>query len=428
MKEMASDQIAGAVERLAEIAENIGQQSAEVRSYSSVYGRFWVVPRSVREALRWAEAVRQCAATGGVQLGMGVTVGRIEVTEDLLKQNVAGMAINHAARLAFLDGNDGRIAVDEEVVSDATDAGQPYTSDAFSTIQSGKVKRTELHYHWLERPAPAVATAPSSQVPETLAQVVVYDIARFSEKPQRDLVSSVEDLRHAVRRSLESTGLARWTDAGGLWYAPAGDGGVIVFGPERSRAAWSFAQALLAHTADRVPIRIGIASGIVVVVDKNLPVGKGVLQADRLSGLAEVGQPCVSKRFWKSLEDYEKRDCIVNSIPEDDEAFKVHKRGAAEQASQQPATLASEPFQQAGAVREPVPALDRRALVRFLSQLAPPSWATYLASVDRAAAYVSQNVTVAEQAAQLIRWAESSTGPGLEVLWTTAKEQFPNFR
>jgi class 3 adenylate cyclase len=325
LADIASDRIAGAIECLARVAEDVGQERPEVLTYSSVYGRFWVVPRSVREVLRCAEAVLEAAAAGGVRLGVGITVGRIEVTQDLLEENLAGMAINHAARLAFLDGNEGCIAVDEEVVGDATDAG-PFTAASFSSPQAGKVKRTELRYRWLERPSPSIAEVPSSQVSDTLAQVVVYDIVRFSEMPQRDLVRAVEDLRHAVRRSLESAGLVRWTDGDDLWYAPAGDGGVVVFGPERGRAVWSFVQALLAHTADRVPVRVGIASGIVVVVGENLPVGKGVLRADRLSGLAEVGQPCVSQRFWKLLDDHEKENWLSEPMSEDTEALKVRKR------------------------------------------------------------------------------------------------------
>ena len=427
LADMASDRIAGAVERLASIDGTLCQQNPEIRPYSSVYGRFWVVPRSVREALHCADAVVEAAAAGGVRLGMGVTVGRIEVTEDLLEKNVAGMAINHAARLAFLDGNEGRIAVDEEVVEDATDAG-PFTVASFSSPQAGRVKQTELRYRWLERPSLTVAEAPSSQVPDTLAQVVVYDITRFSELPQRDLVRSVEDLKHAVRRSLESAGLAGWVDGGGLWYAPAGDGGVVVFGPERGRAAWSFAQALLAHTADRVPVRVGIASGVVVVVDKNLPVGKGVLRADRLSGLAEVGQPCVSQRFWKSLDDHEKEDWLSNPVPEDAEAFKIQKRMVTGLHPQGAREVASVPTRQIETACESVPDLDRGVLVAFLSRLAPPSWATFLASIPGAAASVSHNLPIPEQVGQLIRWAESPDGPRLERLWLAAKGQFPNFR
>ena len=153
IKEMASDRIAGAVERLALIGDDVCRRNPEIRPYSSVYGRFWVVQRSVRLALGCAESILEAAAAAGVGLGIGVTVGRIEVTQDLLEENVAGMAINHAARLAFLEGNEGRIAVDDEVIGDAVDAG-PFTVASFSSLQAGKVKRTELRYRWLERPSP----------------------------------------------------------------------------------------------------------------------------------------------------------------------------------------------------------------------------------------------------------------------------------
>ncbi|HEX8199144.1 MAG TPA: hypothetical protein VF590_01560 [Isosphaeraceae bacterium] len=424
IKDMASDRIAGAVERLAQIGDDVRRKNPEILTYSSVYGRFWVVPRSVRQALRCAESVLESAAVVGVGLGMGITVGRIEVTQDLLEENVAGMAINHAARLAFLDENEGRIAVDDVVVDDAVEAG-PFTIKSFSSPQSGKVKRTELLYRWLERPSPALAEAPSSDVSETLAQVVVYDIVRFSEMSQRDLVRSVEDLRHAVRRSLESAGLAKWTDGDGLWYAPAGDGGVVVFGPERGRAAWSFAQALLAHTADRVPVRLGIASGIVVVVDANRPVGKGVLRADRLSGLAEVGQPCVSQRFWRSLDDHEKEDWLSTPLPEDTEGLKVQKRAVAGRHSSRVEEAASDAELKppTGTGREEAPNHDRGTLVETLERLTPSDFASVVTRIPGAASHISRHGTVSEHVAELLRWAESSTGPGLP----TVEDALRNF-
>jgi class 3 adenylate cyclase len=263
------------------------------------------------------------AAEAGIGLGIGVTVGRLEVTEDLLEENVAGIAINHAARLAFMDANQCRIAVDEEVVGYAIDAGRPFSTESFGGQESGKVKLTQLRFRWLKRLTPQLGEAPFSETDDLLAHIVVYDIVQFSQMEQRDLVQSVEDLRHAVRRSLESTGLARWADVDELAYAPAGDGGVIVFGPERGRAAWSFVKALLAHTADRVSVRLGIATGIVIVVGKNLPVGKGVIRADFLSGLAEVGHPCVSSQFWRSLDNHEKEGWSTTSVPEDVDCLRI---------------------------------------------------------------------------------------------------------
>ena len=80
IKEMASDRIAGAVERLAQIGDDVCRRNPGTRTYSSVYGRFWVVQRSVRLALDCAGSVLEAAAAAGVGLGIGVTVGRIEVT------------------------------------------------------------------------------------------------------------------------------------------------------------------------------------------------------------------------------------------------------------------------------------------------------------------------------------------------------------
>src|SRR5262245_16694675 len=89
---MASDRIAGAVERLAHLGDDVRRENPETTTYSSVLGRFWVVPRSVREALRCAETVLESAEAAGVGLGVGVAMGRIETTRDLLEENVAGMA------------------------------------------------------------------------------------------------------------------------------------------------------------------------------------------------------------------------------------------------------------------------------------------------------------------------------------------------
>jgi TIR domain len=77
---------------------------------------------------------------------------------------------------------------------------------------------------------------------------------------------------------------------------------------------------------------------------------------------------------------------------------------------------------------EDISDLNREALVVFLSRLAPPSWATYLASIPKAAATVSHNLPIPEQVGQLVRWAESPEGPSLDLLWLTGKHLFPNFR
>jgi hypothetical protein len=61
-------------------------------------------------------------------------------------------------------------------------------------------------------------------------------------------------------------------------------------------------------------------------------------------------------------------------------------------------------------------AVDRAALVRTVSGLSPGDMALLVTLVDGAASHVSRHGTVPEQAAELFRWLESSTGPGLVVV------------
>jgi hypothetical protein len=60
--------------------------------------------------------------------------------------------------------------------------------------------------------------------------------------------------------------------------------------------------------------------------------------------------------------------------------------------------------------------LERAALVRTVSELSPSDMARLVVMVEGAASRVSRHGTVAEQAAELVYWAESSTGPGLDVI------------
>ena len=60
---------------------------------------------------------------------------------------------------------------------------------------------------------------------------------------------------------------------------------------------------------------------------------------------------------------------------------------------------------------QPARAIDRAAPVRKLAGFDPSDMATFVTSIEGAARRVSRHGTVSEQAAELIRWAESSTGP-----------------
>ena len=65
---------------------------------------------------------------------------------------------------------------------------------------------------------------------------------------------------------------------------------------------------------------------------------------------------------------------------------------------------------------DPVSMPKRLALVRDLGRLAPADWSTLVSGIQGAAAHISRQGTVAEQVAELIRWAESPTGPRLAAI------------
>jgi hypothetical protein len=66
-----------------------------------------------------------------------------------------------------------------------------------------------------------------------------------------------------------------------------------------------------------------------------------------------------------------------------------------------------------GRVRPPI---DRNALVDTLERLTPADFQSLVTRVPRAASRVSRQGTVPEHAAELVRWAESPTGPGLATI------------
>ena len=68
--------------------------------------------------------------------------------------------------------------------------------------------------------------------------------------------------------------------------------------------------------------------------------------------------------------------------------------------------------------------VDRTALVQTVSRLSPSDMDLLVSLIDGAASHVSRHGTVPEQAAELIRWAESSTGPGVVAI----QEALESFR
>jgi hypothetical protein len=72
----------------------------------------------------------------------------------------------------------------------------------------------------------------------------------------------------------------------------------------------------------------------------------------------------------------------------------------------------------------PAQPVNRAALVRTVSGLSPSDLAQLVTLIEGAATHIGRHGTVPEQAADLIRWAESSTGPGLAAI----QEALANFR
>ena len=342
--DMPAKNVAGAVEQLSRITEEVQQSYPNSNSYSSVYGRFVVLPNRVVDALQFAKSVLDRSAEAGVRLAVGVACGSIDPTVDLTAPNVAGSVINYGARLAFLEGATEKIAIQKEVVADAIQANADYPLDAFSCELRDSVKQTFLVYHFLKHPSPRVMSPPVSESPSETAYIVVYDIVGYSGLEQRDQVHSIEQLNYAVRRALEGIGLEpkQIKRSKTRWYAPAGDGGVLVCGRDSGsvRAAWIFAKVLLDHS-DRVAIRVGMSVGQIVLVEGHLPVGFGVLDADRLSSRSKTGAVCISRRYWESeLTEQDRPEWIMLPSANDEELVLVPPRQAVKELIQ---SLKNEP-------------------------------------------------------------------------------------
>jgi len=113
-----------------------------------------------------------------------------------------------------------------------------------------------------------------------------------------------------------------------------------------------------------------------------------------------------------------------------DEAFADVARGIRNaigqlgaQQTKPPSLPASRPAVLPASSPQRTPAMDRLTLVRTLTDLTPVDFAALIAMIPGAARQLSR-VSVPEQGGELIRWAESSKGPGLGAV----EEALGNFR
>jgi hypothetical protein len=70
----------------------------------------------------------------------------------------------------------------------------------------------------------------------------------------------------------------------------------------------------------------------------------------------------------------------------------------------------------------PPGAVDRISLVRNLSRLSPGDMAMLVTFIEGAGSHISRVGAVPQQVAELMQWAESSTGPGLRAIQEAFKE------
>ncbi|MBF8305208.1 MAG: hypothetical protein HW398_396, partial [Acidobacteria bacterium] len=271
-----ADQLAGAQQVLiTACATAKGDSALDVSTvHSSVYGRFLCVRNPV-PALDTAIQVLDGAAKSGVRLAIGITVGRLEEVDDLGIKNLIGPPINLAARLAALESAEGKILVTEDVFDSATQSSH-FAGKRFSEPRQGRVKRTEFSYRVFNHSSPPLGKLPHAGSARSFeAEVVVFDIVRFSEKNPDEQWEAVTALRRKILAVLGPIGGHDRAKKNLLWYAPAGDGGVLVFSSEEKGGdtAWVFARELSQQCRDQLEIRLGIATGSVVVVGGQLPVG-----------------------------------------------------------------------------------------------------------------------------------------------------------
>jgi len=72
--------------------------------------------------------------------------------------------------------------------------------------------------------------------------------------------------------------------------------------------------------------------------------------------------------------------------------------------------------------------VDRILLLNALKRLGPSDLSTLITAIPGALGQVSRNATGPEKVAELVGWAESSTGPGLQEVHRIAQQVLENFR
>jgi hypothetical protein len=175
-------------------------------------------------------------------------------------------------------------------------------------------------------------------------------------------------------------------------------------------------RVVLLNACDSQPQAKALSKTIDCTIGMNQPTGDEAAIIFAASFYRALG----FSRSVKEAFELGRAALLLEGIPEDKTPKLLTRKGVdAAGLVLIPPPVAARPSAEEPAAKGPgerlgVPA--RLALVRELSSLDPTDWATLVAAIPGAGPHVSRHGTVAEQVAELVRWAESSTGPGLEAV------------
>ncbi len=163
------------------------------------------------------------------------------------------------------------------------------------------------------------------------------------------------------------------------------------------------------------------------VVGMNKPIGDAAAIIFAASFYRAIG-------FGRSVQeafDLGKVALLLEGIPEDHTPELFVRKGvdaATLTLVVPPSSKSAEdvvPRQRGGeSATKPLPTMDRLTFVRALAGLTPADFELFVATIPNAAPHISRQGTVSEKVAELIRWAESSTGPGIDAV-QDAYRNFP---
>lgn len=325
ISDQPGNEIAHAFDALFQAAEDaIARAGIDgCRVLSAHGGGFVVVPKSVTVALDIAQQIGRACMDHGVTTAIGVTRGTVFDTRDAVELNVAGTAINKAARIAYHKHAERRIGVEQAAVKEACTAHGKYR-DVLATLEWIEVKETKIEMawakgaEWVQRVATSCSTCTGDGYNAQDAYAIVYDVVGYSKRSDEEQIDIGHKLSSVVAKAARDAGAELGHDEW-VWYAPTGDGGALVFGADHGEASFTFATALAKHADATIPLRIGIDTGQAFVRGKKrLPVGPVVFRADALSSAGKVAPLCAGDAYWnETLSDVDRKSwAVVKAAPE----------------------------------------------------------------------------------------------------------------